>query len=181
MASITLPSPGTSASIALVLDLGYSQNIAANTSTVSYNAYLYRQNTSGTGAFNNNGNSSKSLVIGGATMFSTGGVSWDFRSSSGMGAVGATIPLGSGSYTFAHNSATGKLSLGYALSWDDGGNIIGDGTVSGTLTLPDIPRDALDRHTGTAWTNTFLERFDGSTWRLQILERWNGSAWVRQT
>lgn len=176
---IKLPSPGTSASIWLVLDLTYTQTISTNKSKVNYVAYLERRNTSGTGAYSN-GASVKSLVIGGVTMFNTT-TTWDFRHSSGMNYVGARIYLGAGSYEFEHNSA-GVLSLAYNLTFDDASNIIGDGSVTGTLYLPDIPRastptfSASPATAGTAVTINTNRASSGFTHTIEY--NFAGTGWV---
>lgn len=139
MPSVVL-SPSAGASISLVLDYAVaSQDIAGNYTTLNYNLYLYRNNTGGSSSFDSTNSSVKSLTING-TLLINATTNWDFRASSGLGGVGATNGLGSGSINIPHN-ADGTKTFSYSASFTDGGTVtIGHGTVSGNQALTTIPR-----------------------------------------
>lgn len=133
-------SPSAGASISLVLDLTQaSQNVAGNYSTVNYNLYLYRNNTGGSSSFDSTNTSVKSLTINGTTLINAN-TNWDFRSSSGLGGVGATNALGSGSINIPHN-ADGTKTFSFSAAFTDGGTVtIGHGSISNSMALTTIPR-----------------------------------------
>lgn len=125
MASVVLPSRGRG--YRLYLDLAQvSQNIANNTSTVSWNLYIVRG--SGSGAFS-----------GYRSFWSAAGssgeiASYDFRNYS-------TLGLGSGTFVVNHNAnGTGTATASGSFSEADPDPELGSGTVSASLTLTTIPR-----------------------------------------
>lgn len=117
---------------------GYS--LTGNYSTLYGKLMLVRRGTGGTSTFNANNNASASAVADGTTRFASGGIGYDFRSSSGMGSPGATKVLWEGYFTVGHAS-NGTKTLSYSGSWDSvSGDILGDTSVSGSVALPTIPK-----------------------------------------
>lgn len=108
-----------------------SQNVSANTSTVSYTLNLVK--TSGSGYWTNDNSLSYNVVIDGTTVAS-GTTSYDFRN-----AIPKTITLASGTRTITHN-ADGTKSISCSGYASDSANGLGSRTVSGSLALTTIPR-----------------------------------------
>lgn len=133
-------SPAGFASVTLRLDVWeHSQDVVNNRTTLGYNMYLRRENTGGTSSYDATNTSTKGLTINGTALIS-GTTNWDFRSSSGQGAIGATVGLGSGYLTVDHEP-DGSKSVVISASFFDGGTVtIGHGSLSETLTLTTIPR-----------------------------------------
>lgn len=126
--------PGTSAEINLVLAVTLaSQSVTANTSLLSWSFYM--QEYVNANPFNLNGNCTASASVGG-TVYSSGGLKYDFRSTN------ATVPIASGSKTISHN-ADGTKSVALSASYSDGSNIIGSASIGATFVLPTIPRNRI--------------------------------------
>lgn len=105
-----------------------SQNIANNTSVVSWSLVIIKG--SGSGRWSYNG-ASWSVNIGGQT--SSGSISsYDFRNYS-------SLTLGSGTKTITHN-ADGTKTIANSASFTENVINIGNGYCSGNLTLTTIPR-----------------------------------------
>lgn len=106
-----------------------SQNIATNTSVVSWSLTIYKG--SGSGRYSG-ATKSWSVNIGGNTASGSFG-GYDFRGYS-------SLALGSGSYTITH-AADGTKTISNSGSFSEGVDTeIGGGTASGSLTLTTIPR-----------------------------------------
>lgn len=123
--------PGTSARIWLVLEVWViGQNTVANTTTLGW-AFRMEERTNAN-PFNLNATSSATATVGGV-VFSSGGLSYDFRPPN------AVIPIGSGSTTVTHEAdGTKTITLAAAYS---GGSPLGDASLSTPLTLPKINRN----------------------------------------
>ena len=105
-----------------------SQNIANNTSTVSYTFYTKSRSSSG-GFYNYYHTGKTSVVINGKTVHSQTGRDFDVRN-------GKVQQLASGTTTVAHNE-NGTKSFSFSASlWSSGGT----GNISGNFTLSKIPR-----------------------------------------
>ena len=105
-----------------------SQNIANNTSTVSYKFYTKSRSSSG-GFYNYYHTGKTSVVINGKTVHNQTGSDFDVRN-------GEVQQLASGTTTVAHNE-DGTKSFSFSASlWSSGGA----GNISGNFTLSKIPR-----------------------------------------
>ena len=105
-----------------------SQNIANNTSTVSYKFYTKSRSSSG-GFYNYYHTGKTSVVINGKTVHNQTGRDFDVRN-------GEVQQLASGTTTVAHNE-DGTKSFSFSASlWSSGGA----GNISGNFTLSKIPR-----------------------------------------
>lgn len=108
-----------------------SQNIAGNSSVVSY--ALYAERTGGTGSWSNNVQGSSSVNINGSVV---GGPAWnyDFRNSS-------TTPrlIMNGSRTVGHNS-NGTLTISFSGAANSSSTLGSAAANGGSLTLTTIPR-----------------------------------------
>lgn len=105
-----------------------SQNIANNTSTVSYKFYTKSRSSSG-GFYNYYHTGKTSVVINGKTVHNQTGRDFDVRN-------GKVQQLASGTTTVAHNE-DGTKSFSFSASlWSSGGA----GNISGNFTLSKIPR-----------------------------------------
>lgn len=115
---------------------GANVDVGANSEQVYVQLMLVRRGTGGTGSFNNNGVCAASAVVDGSTRYSSGGLNYDFRSSSGMGSPGAVQMLWQGWVTVPHN-ADGTKTLAFSGSWTGDSNV-GSTSVSGSVVLPKI-------------------------------------------
>lgn len=123
--------PGTSARIWLVLEVWViSQNTVANTTTLGW-AFRMEERTNAN-PYNLSPTSSASATVGGV-VFSSGGLTYDFRPPN------AVIPIGSDETTITHD-ADGSKAITLAASYS-GGSPLGDASLSTTLTLPKINRN----------------------------------------
>lgn len=105
-----------------------SQNIANNTSTVSYKFYTKSRSSSG-GFYNYYHTGKTSVVINGKTVHNQTGRDFDVRN-------GKVQQLASGTTTVSHNE-DGTKSFSFSASlWSSGGT----GNISGNFTLSKIPR-----------------------------------------
>ncbi len=135
--------PGTSARIWLVLEVWViSQNTVANTTTLGW-AFRMEERTNAN-PFNLNATSSASATVGGV-VFSSGGLSYDFRPPN------AVIPIGSGSTTVTHD-ADGTKSITVAASYS-GGSPLGDASFSTSIALPKINRNRAKVGVDDAWVS----------------------------
>jgi hypothetical protein len=149
-----------------------SSNQVANTSQVSELVRLVE--SSNYGAWSSTGYPWNSSIDGGHG--DSGSAAYDFRGAPD------TVVLLSTSKTIAHAADGTKVNMPFTAYYGDTAfpSGIGSGTASNVVTLPAIPRGAMDRYDGAAWPMQLVERWDGTQWKLQVLERWNGTAWVRE-
>lgn len=131
MATITGSFSKNNQNIGIFVEYTYTQNIGANTSTVTVKLYGKRKTSYGTTYKNS---TSCEIKIGGSSVYSkTQAV--DFRKVS----VGGTLLIGSGTRTVTHNS-DGTLTLDIYGKIDLSGTSPGLGTVNSKITLKTIPR-----------------------------------------
>lgn len=176
--AVGFPGPGTSLDASLRFDWSLaSQNIGANTSLVNLDAWMRRDNTSGTGTYDLTNTCTAYFQVNGVVL-KNGVQNYDARSPNT--AVGARIAtLYTGQLTIAHN-ADGTKTFGWSVSFDDpGSELIGDAGMSGADALTTIPRGGADYYDG-AWDEQYVEHWNGSAWVLQAVEYYDGAGWVRQ-
>ena len=125
--------PGSSARIWLVLEVTVSaQSLIDNTSTLAWQLRMEeRVNAS---PFNNNATSSAAAAVNG-TVYSSGGLSYNFDGSL------ETIVVAGDSTVVAH-SADGTKSVSVSASYN-GGNPLGTASLSASMALPAIPRNRI--------------------------------------
>lgn len=132
-----------------------SQNIANNTSTVSYTFYTKSRSSSG-GFYNYYHTGKTSIVINGKTVHSQSGRDFDVRN-------GKVQQLASGTTTVAHNE-NGTKSFSFSASlWSSGGT----GNISGNFTLSKIPRASSFSLQNTSGTN-ISSIYAGNTVKIAI-------------
>jgi hypothetical protein len=172
------PSPGTGLAASLQLALTEQEltpeDIAANRSRVTYDAFIRRDNTGGTGTFNLEG-CTAALDLNNSTIIHNTNHGYDFRSSSGQGAVGATVAIGSGTIDVTHDD-DGSKSLPFSLSYVDDGALIGNTSLAGSLALASIPRGPRVRHAGS-WKNTVLYVRHAGSWKIAVLYTRTNGTW----
>jgi len=142
-----------------------SQNIANNTSTVSWVCKTTK--SSGTG-YSGSGNMSGSANVDGS-VWSVSGQNWDFT-----GGTPKTVTWTSGSKTITHGAdGTKTINWGATVTL---GSSVGKATISQSLTLPRIPRGPRVRVSGT-WRNTVAYVRQGGTWKIAIPYARQGGTW----
>lgn len=127
-------------------DAGAGVNVSANTEDLYRKVMLIRRGTGGTTTRNLDGNCSASFYADTdpdpdqEAVWSSGGISYDFRASAGKGGNGYAQILNEGYFTVEHDP-DGTLNFAYSAYWDSpSGDILGDTSTSGSVPLPAIPR-----------------------------------------
>ncbi len=114
-------------------------SVGPNNEDVYVKAMLVKRGSSGsgTGSYNLGGPGSINVVVDGVSRASFGGISYDFRSSSGHNATGYTQVLWEGWVNDVPHDADGTKTLSYSASWTGDSNL-GSGSTSGSVVLPKI-------------------------------------------
>lgn len=162
--------PGTSAEINLVLDVSVvSQSIQNNTTSLTWNLYMHEHVNAN--PWRATANSSAVAVVGN-TVYSSGSLSYDFR---GTNAVNG---IASGSITVTHNP-DGTKTIPIQASFADGGNIIGNASISTSLTLTAIPRNRAKVGVGGSWKTAEVFVGVNGEWKMAEVFVGVGGAWKR--
>jgi hypothetical protein len=120
-------------------DNGSGVSVAGNHEDLYVKLMLVKRGASGsgTGTFNNGGVCSYSVTVNGSGVASSGGVSYDFRSSSGRNATGFTQVLWEGWVLDIPHDADGNKTLSYGGSWGGDSNL-GSQSTGSSVALPKI-------------------------------------------
>lgn len=120
-------------------DSGSGVNVAGNHEDVYVKALLVKRGASGSGTstYNAGGPGSVNVVVDGVSRAAFGGISYDFRSSSGRNATGTIQVLWEGWVYDIPHAANGTKTLSYSASWSGDSNL-GAGSTGSSVTLPTI-------------------------------------------
>jgi hypothetical protein len=113
-------------------------DVVANEEDVYVKHFLIKRGSSGSGtsSFNSNGDCAASATVNGSVEYSSSGLDYDFRSSSGKNATGTVQMLWQGWVTVPH-AANGTKTLTYAGTWTGDSNL-GSKSHSSSVVLPTI-------------------------------------------
>ncbi|TXK17411.1 hypothetical protein [Homoserinibacter sp. GY 40078] len=166
---------------------GSGVDAAANEEDVYAKVMLIKRGPSsaGTSSYNANGVCSASAVVNGSTRYSSGGLSYDFRSSSGRNETDTVQMLWEGWVAVPHAS-DGRKTLNYSAQWVGDSNL-GSRSVSGSVSLPRItvapntPTATVatrvsDSEVTVGWAQT--NPGHGTPTSNRIERRINGGAWA---
>lgn len=145
-----------------------SQDVATNTSVVRRR--LQATKNAGDGKWNNDETSSWSFTVNGATV-SDDTVAYDFTASTPQ-----TIVFRNDTITIAHDDDGTKTVAFSATSELVNVLPIGTASVSGSLTLPRIPRGPRVR-SGGSWRHTVAYVRVGGVWKIAIPYVRTGGSW----
>ncbi len=167
-------------------DTGSGVDAVGNRESLWGRLMLVRRGSSG-GSYNLYNNCSAAASANGSSLASVSGIGYDFRASSGMGAVGSTKTLWEGWFTVVHD-ADGTKTLPYAGSWTSpSGDLIGSTSVSNSVVLPKISQTpstptgftatwVSDTQASLAWTNNYPS--NGAPTTSNVQSSVNGAAFA---
>lgn len=163
--------PGTSARIWLVLQVDeITVDTPGNQSLC--NIYGRMEERVNANPYNLGNTASGAASVDGS-VWSAGGLDYDFRTTN------ATIALFSTSKWIAHD-ADGTKTIGVSESYNSGDSILGTAAISDTMVLTAIPRGGLDEYLSALWDVSLVDVYASGVWKQQLVDVYVAGVWKQQ-